>query len=195
MTRPSECGREILVNMVREDLEDIPDHPLLFPFSVRWYQPGDENLWLDIEARADDTLTFTRQMYFSEFGLRPHRLAERQCFLFDRNGASIGTATAWFDKDYHGLPYGRVHWVAIVPEMQGHGLAKPLMTIVCKRLRDLGHARATLLTSTARIPAINLYLKFGFSPEIHTDEDLDVWHELRAKLREPLDLSRYSNSG
>jgi GNAT superfamily N-acetyltransferase len=67
--------------------------------------------------------------------------------------------------------------------MQGKGLANPLMSIICHRLRELGHSRFYLTTSTARIPAINLYLKFGFQPEINSNEDLLAWREISNKLK------------
>jgi GNAT superfamily N-acetyltransferase len=55
-----------------------------------------------------------------------------------------------------------VHWVAIVPECQGIGLGKALMTLLCQRLRELGHDQAYLFTSSERVSAIRLYLRFGF---------------------------------
>jgi GNAT superfamily N-acetyltransferase len=192
MTRPGLCDRDVMVDMIREDLEDMPNYPLPSPYSVRWYQPGDDKTWLQIESKAEPSITFTPQTFVNDFGSAPQRLAERQCFLCDGHGTAIGTATACFDDDYLGLPYGRVHWVAIVPEMQGRGLAKPLMSVTCNRLRDLGHVRGHLLTSTARVPAINLYLRFGFVPVILSAEDLCVWHDLEDGLREPLDLSQFS---
>ena len=191
MTRRAQCGGEILVNMLREDLDDIPTYLLPRGYSARWYQPGDEELWVQVESQAEKALTINLKTFVKEFGSYPERLPERQCFLCDPQGTAIGTATAWFDDDYRGLPHGRLHWVAIVPEKQGLGLSKPLLTVVCRRLRDLDHQRGHLLTSTTRIPAINLYLKFGFVPEINTAADLQVWRDLQPDLREPLDLSRY----
>jgi GNAT superfamily N-acetyltransferase len=81
-----------------------------------------------------------------------------------------------------GREYGRVHWVAIVPEWQRHGLAKPLLTVVCQRLQELGHERAYLTTAPERIPAINLYLSFGFVPEVRSDEALRAWKEIEVKF-------------
>ena len=72
--------------------------------------------------------------------------------------------------------------MAIIPSMQGRGLAKPLLTVVCNRLRDLHHQRAYLITGTARIPAIKLYLKFGFVPDIQSEQDAEAWRSIQAKL-------------
>ena len=58
------------------------------------------------------------------------------------------------------------------------------MTVVCNRLRELGHDRAYLVTSTARLPAIKLYLDFGFEPEIHDAEQQRVWSPVLAVFGE-----------
>jgi ribosomal protein S18 acetylase RimI-like enzyme len=91
-------------------------------------------------------------------------LAARQKYLLGPGGEPIGTATAWFDAPQSGeeIGVGRVHWVAIVPEFQGRGLAKPLLDSVLQMLRVCGHTRAVLLTDTRRPAAIALYEKFGF---------------------------------
>jgi ribosomal protein S18 acetylase RimI-like enzyme len=98
--------------------------------------------------------------------------------LLAPDGQAIGTATAWFKDNFEGRRFGRVHWVAIVPEYQGRGLAKPLMSTICRRLQELGHDCAYLTTSTARLPAINLYRRFGFEPLIRTPEEADIWKRL-----------------
>lgn len=108
-------------------------------------------------------------------------LKERQFYLYDAVGLPIGTATAWL-KTYNNLLYGRVHWVAIVPSEQGKGLAKPLLSTVGRRLRDLKHDCAYLKTASVRIAAIGLYLKFGFVPDIRSEEDAKAWHKIREKL-------------
>lgn len=98
---------------------------------------------------------------------------------------AIGTATAWFLDDYNGKPYGRrVGWVAIVPHMRDKGLSRPMMTILCNRLKDLGHERAYLTTSTMRFPAIRLYWRFGFRGECIKPGDEDIWKELEQKIHQ-----------
>jgi len=191
MTVPSQpdiVGRNIGVRMVREDLADVPNHPVPPGYSVRWYRPGDERLWVQIHERVDKYNAANLDLFWKEFGRDPDLPARRQCFLCDADDAAVGTVTAWFDNDYRGRRYGRLHWLALVPEVQGRGLSKPLVSLTCRRMRELGHDRAYLMTSTARLPAINLYLQFGFVPDISSPDDLSAWRELRQFLKRPLDL-------
>jgi GNAT superfamily N-acetyltransferase len=175
----------VSICMIRRELKAIPDHPLPSPFSFEWYRPGDEVHWLEIQRRADQYNQITPALFERQFGNDAQELARRQCFILDGEDGEarpIGTATAWFDPDYQGQEYGRVHWVAIVPEMQGRGLANPLLTVICQRLRELGHEQAYLTTAPERIPAINLYLKFGFVPEVRSEVELRAWKGIEAIL-------------
>jgi GNAT superfamily N-acetyltransferase len=170
------------IRMIRENLDDIPDFVLPAGYSFRWYQPGDEKSWRSIHLLADKYTDVTPELHEKEFGSNIQRLTERQCFLIDRKKSPIGTASAWFDDHSKQSP-GRVHWVAIVPTEQGKSLAKPLLTTVCNRLKELGHNRAFLTTQTVRIPAINLYLKFGFIPAIDSERDRNIWRRLQKHLK------------
>ena len=173
----------VSVSMVREDLSGLPRYALPAGFSHGWYRPGDERLWVEIQASADRYNVITGELFESQFGRdAAAELGRRQCFLLDPAGRAAGTATAWFGDDYRGRSWGRVHWVAVAPAMQGRGLSKPLLAAVCERLRELGHARAYLTTAPERLPAINLYLKFGFVPELRDDGDPPVWGEIQEKL-------------
>ena len=170
--------RNVFVQMERDTLDDIPDFPPPPGYHVRWYAPGDEQTWVDIHVLAENHVEVVRSVYDREFGHDVETIRQRQCFLFASDGAAVGTATAWFNDDYFGQRYGRVHWVAVVPEYQGKGLSKPLLSVVLSRMVELGHNRAYLRTSTARLPAINLYARFGFVPSLRTPEDRAVWKDL-----------------
>lgn len=170
------------VSMVRHNLDDIPQFDLPEPYSMKLYQSGDGEAWLRIEKESEKHFPVEDELFEDQFGNELELLSNRQFFICDENGKEIGTATAWFNNDYNGLVYGLVHWVAIVPSEQGKGLAKPLMSAVCNRLKELGYDRALLNTSTARIPAINLYLKFGFVPEIKNDKDKEIWDHVMTIL-------------
>lgn len=178
--------RNLPVALERDSLEDLPSWPLPPGFSARWYQPGDQHKWVQIHLQSERYVEISEAVFRGEFGADPDCLGPRQLFLYDSHDFPIATATAWWDDDYHGHRYGRVHWVAMVPEYQGRGLARPLLSMVLHRLRDLGHRRAYLRTSTARVPAINLYLKCGFRPALHFPEDEPAWRDLAPYLKYPI---------
>lgn len=168
--------------MIRENLDNIPQYDLPPPYTIRLYQPGDEVAWEHIHLAADRYTTITPTFFEEQFGQEEERLRERQFYLCDAAGMPIGTATAWF-KSHNGQPHGLVHWVAIVPSEQGKGLAKPLLSTVCQRLRDFKYSHAYLDTTSVRLAAIGLYLKFGFVPEIKNERDAEVWLKIRKRLQ------------
>jgi GNAT superfamily N-acetyltransferase len=173
------------VRMVRENLDDIPEYGLPAGYSIRWYQPGYEEYWQKIQSLADVYARVTPDLFEREFGADIRLLSERQCFLCDNAENIIGTASAWLDN-LSGKSLGRIHWLAIIPQQQGRGLAKPLLTTICKRLKELGHSRTYLTTQSVRIPAINLYAKFGFVPVIDSDGDREIWDKLQKHVKYPL---------
>jgi GNAT superfamily N-acetyltransferase len=152
----------VRIRMECPDLRLIPNYPLPSPFTLRLFQPGDVQNWVRIESAADQYQTVTAAMFEQQFGADMARLIERQLYLCNGTGEAIGTATAWLDNTQPEQNWGRIHWVAILPAWQGQGLAKPLLSAACTRLRELGHLRAYLMTETVRLAAIALYRKFGF---------------------------------
>ena len=148
--------------MYRDDLDGIPQFEIADGYALRWYQPGDEQHWLAIHHVADTLNTFTDQSFGKQFHHDTEALKQRQCYLLDARDKPVGTATAWYDDFNVGEGFGCVHWVAILPDAQGKGLSKPLLACILSRMRDMGHWRAYLATSTARPAAVHLYEKFGF---------------------------------
>jgi len=173
--------RNVGARMIRAHLDDIPQHEAPASFSIRRYRPGDEVAWTRIHEVADIYNTFSSETFTREFGSDAAQWAARQYYLCNAEGEAIGTGTAWFTSDDEG-DCGLVHWIAVHPDMQDHGLSKPLLTAVCNRLRALGYTRARLSTSTGRLPALCLYLGFGFVPVIETDEVRFAWRAVRERL-------------
>lgn len=175
--------QNLSLRMVRDHLDSIPEYPLPSGFVMRNYRPGDRELWVQIVGDADEYIQVTPELFDKVFGPDHALLAERQFFLVAPDDRAIGTITAWVGPQPE---WGRIHWVAIVPEWQGRGLAKPMMSVACRRLRELGHERAYLITSTARVPALNLYLKFGFYPDPRDEREREAWLALTPYLKLPL---------
>ncbi len=172
----------ISVTMIRNHLDDIPHYALPPGYTIRWYHDGDEALWLAVQQASERHLEITHDVFMEWHGDYLSILNERMFFLLDADQQAIGTATAWFLDDYRGTRCGRVGWVAIVPQMRGKGLSRPMMTILCNRLRDVGHTNAYLTTSTMRFPAIRLYWDFGFRGECTKPKDIEVWKQLEQEI-------------
>jgi GNAT superfamily N-acetyltransferase len=176
------------IMMVRPTMQNLPHYPVPTPFALRWYQPGDGQHWTDIHLEADLYSDITPELFQREFGTDEAELGQRQAYLLNPDGLPIGTASAWYADGKWGENVGMVHWVAMRPQWQGQGLAKPLLSAICTKLSQFGYERTILQTSTARIPAVNLYLHFGFQPLLRHEADTAVWHTLQPHLKYPIQL-------
>ena len=161
--------------------------PLPDPYIWTYWQPGREQRWEEIQQAAELYQHVTLNDFERSFGFQEDNLSQRQLFIQDqRDGELVGTATAWFKPNYHGEPFGRVHWVAIHPDHQGRGLGRTLVVAALQRLKQLGHDRAFLTTATKRVPAIRLYLSLGFIPDWREEGSLGAWDTIRNCLPIPL---------
>ncbi|HMR65394.1 MAG TPA: GNAT family N-acetyltransferase [Anaerolineae bacterium] len=168
-------AQNVSITMVRRHLHDLPGLILPAPYRLRGYRPGDEQAWYDLHLTADHYNLITPELFQQQFGDDAQFLADRQFYLVAESDQAIGTGTAWLGQREPWLGWGRVHWLAITPEYQGRKLSEPLLAAVLQRLRDLKYTQVYLTTSSARLPAINLYLKFGFEPYILGQGDLKTW--------------------
>lgn len=141
-------------------LEDLPPRPSGTFFAIREYRLGDELAWTAIQTAADRYNTITPTLFFREFGKNPTEHA-RRVFFAAHNEQLIGTSTAWWGASQND-EWGRVHWVAVLPEWQGKGVGRNLLIATCHRLRELGHTKAFLTTSAVRVEALRLYRSIGF---------------------------------
>ena len=171
--------------MVRENLADLPQHSLPAGYTARPFAPGDRATWLRI-WRASETFETIRPSHFDEsFGDDPGAMIRRAMFLVSPAGKDVGTITAWYEKRYLRRPWGRIHWVAVLPNHRGRGLSRGMMTLAMNRLWALGHRRAMLATQTTRIPAIRTYLRFGFVPALTDAGSADAWRLVAGHVDHP----------
>jgi ribosomal protein S18 acetylase RimI-like enzyme len=99
-------------------------------------------------------------------------------------GHAVGTISAWYSRDFKGEDYGRIHWVAVRPAYRRRGLAKAGMSHAMNRLAER-HERCWLSTNTLKLPAIRMYLDFGFRPDRGAQGALPAWREVRSALDHP----------
>jgi GNAT superfamily N-acetyltransferase len=172
----------IPVEMIRDNMDHLPNFSCPAGYTIRTFVPGDERLWAEIEVAAGefDMRDEALAHFDAEFGLSAGELEDRCYFLEDPQRNAIGTAMAWYGA-LAGEACGRVHWVGIIPSHQGMKLSKPLLSAVMVRLaRD--HTSAYLTTQTTSYPAVNLYLSFGFTPYLGADSSTEGWVLLEEAL-------------
>jgi GNAT superfamily N-acetyltransferase len=176
--------QNLRLDLVRPDLNGLPEASLPSGYSLRWFRSGDAAHWLRIQRDADPFNEITPELFNRQFGCDLKRLSDCQCYLQDGVGRVVGTGTAWSADDRLEGRCGRVFWLAILRQYQGRGLGKPLISAVCNRLRELGYDRACVITGTGRLPAVGLYLQFGFQPDMQTDEQRSIWDLVFKALRD-----------
>jgi len=173
------------VIMIREDLRGIPQCPMPDGYRMRSFRRGDRATWVRVEQASEPWGALDENTFDREFGNSLSVLARRQLFLVAPDGSDVGTITAWYTRRHLARPWGRIHWLAIMPEHRRRGLSKSMMTVAMNRLRALGHRRAMLATDTRRIVAIRTYLDFGFVPDMTTGDAERAWRLVREQLDHP----------
>lgn len=151
-----------VVVMACDQLTGVAEPVPASGYRLRTYEPGDEAAWVRIHRAADVYDSFTLERFDAEFGEGRFELAERQFYAIDADGEPVGTATAWMPEAGVDPAYGRLHWVAVLPDDQRRGLGAALTAAALRRLERLGYRRAYLKTSEERRAALRLYERFGF---------------------------------
>ncbi|MDA0991192.1 MAG: GNAT family N-acetyltransferase [Verrucomicrobia bacterium] len=173
------------IRLWRPNLQNVPAFAIPDGLSLKTYSPGCEAWWREIHDDVAPNFYSGGAVFTKYFGSDPEVLGQRMVFFCD-GSRPIATATAWYENGDDGESWGRVHFVAVVRDWQGRGVSKALLSDCCARLKHLGHTRACLHTQPARLPAINLYLQFGFLPQLRTPEETAIWCELHRRVKPAL---------
>ena len=176
---------DIPVHMIRPHLEGVPQVAFPAGFGVRPMRMEEAGVWTEVQRDAERLQVIADDLFARQFGDDPPGIAQR-CFLVTApDGSAVGTISAWYGGTGYGPDWGRIHWVAIRPAYQKRGLGRAALTAAMNRLAALGHERAWLATSTARLPALKLYLDFGFAPVTNGPEAARAWRLVKAHLDHP----------
>ena len=158
-----------------DTLEHIPVFELPSRYGWRYFQPGDERRWAEIEMSAGEFKTPEEGLKgFRRYYPTDEHLDQRMIFLTD-NGVPFSTATAWFGSMGPQDRMGWLHWVSVDDVHQGQGLSKVVVSLAMHRIRELGHCCAGLSTQTASWVAIKVYHQFGFKPQIIDPAQIEGW--------------------
>jgi ribosomal protein S18 acetylase RimI-like enzyme len=167
------------LEMVRPDLEGLPEIEPPPGYSLRHYREGDAEAWGAIMSEAFTPYWNTerfRRSFFPHFGFRPERVIF-VCF----HERPVGSASAF---QWPGIPRDRgyVHMVGVKREHCGRGLGYWLTLACLRRLTEEGFKSAMLQTEDYRIPAIKHYLRLGFRPALVLEAQREKWEGLLERL-------------
>lgn len=82
----------------------------------------------------------------------------------EKNKAIVGIA---FGEVVGESGLARLGWIGVHPKHQRQGIGKALLNEFVKKCKQKGCHKVTLYTLPVLIPAMNLYLKYGFVPEAY----------------------------
>lgn len=170
------------IEMYRTTMTNIPWFSLPNDYSLRFYRPdsNDSREWASIAKAAGEfhTIEEGENQFRKSYLTHPdnYLLSERVYFLTNAEGKAIGTATAWF-TEIGGEKRGSLEWVSIVPEYQGKKLAKPMVSVVLRKIAENFNS-CHLYSQTTSWRAINMYAQFGFLPLMTVENSDKAWKQL-----------------
>ncbi|NOY82077.1 MAG: GNAT family N-acetyltransferase [Kiritimatiellaeota bacterium] len=176
------------LNMVREDLRELPPVALPAGCRVRSFGPGDDLNWTRIIAASfnarPEQYDFERIMR-GDAAFRPQRI-----FFIDHAGTTAATASAWHKPGNWGEA-GVIHYVGVLPDHRGLRLGYWVTLRAMHHISAEGRDRVVLETDDFRLPAIKTYLNLGFVPLVRHESHPERWRKVLADLGLPELAARF----
>ncbi len=149
-------------------------------YGLRTFRPGDEEVWIAI-LQTGELGTWDRPRLDEMMRGARAELPVDGIFFATYDDRPVGTACTLLHPGDGGR-VAELGWVAVAPEHRGHGLGLRVCHAVLDFIHRLGHGYAYLLTDDFRLPAIRIYLRLGFEPEITDPSHPARWAALRQAL-------------
>lgn len=143
-------------------------------YTLRPFQKGDEQSWIDICSEAFNS-DFEWKNEFREGAL---------FFACDESGTPVACAGIRLAREGEPDPTrAYLHFVACKKAHGGKGLGKAVVVAALTAARELyGFKGAVLTTDDERIFAIKLYLSLGFTPVYNSLSYFDRWNAIYSAL-------------
>ena len=142
-------------------------------YGLRGYRPGDEDAWL-VLLRSGEFGTWDRARLDWMLAGERAPLPLDGIFFATLGEQLVGAACTFLRTD----DVAELGWVVVQPAHRGQGLGLQVCRAVLCFARDLGYRYVYLLTEDYRLPAIRLYLRLGFEPEMVNPNNPALWASL-----------------
>jgi len=149
------------LEMLRNNLDNLPEIEVPDGYALRTYRPGDEDAWCSI-MEGNVGREWTPDKCRVKLTEDP-RFSPESLFFATHEGKPVASACAWTKLADESVT-GEVHMVAALENHRGKRLGHLVNCAVLHRLKELGFLKAHLLSDDWRIPAIKSYLTAGFDP-------------------------------
>ena len=169
------------LQMLRPDLERLPDQRIPAGYALRTWLPGDEQAWASI-MNTGIGADWTAAKVAEQFSTRPQFTPDAVFFAI-LGGRPVGTAAAWRIPETE-TRQGYVHMVCVLPEHRGKGLGYLVTLATLHWFKQHGFASVLLETDDWRLAAIRVYLQLGFAPRFDTGdaEMAERWQKVMGML-------------
>ena len=156
-------------------LQSAPVYTLTEGFSLRFFQPGDEQMLLELWLNGLTENT-SMENWASNITAFPTLLPQRDIYIIcDASGKAVATTIAFTRPENEGL----LHMVAAAPEARGHKLGYFMTAYGIEKLIREGEAKIMRLnTDDFRKPAVLTYLRAGFQPVLYEEGMQECWQAL-----------------
>lgn len=169
------------LRMILRPLDGLPKVEIPTGYELRTFQPGDEQLWVDVLNSTDSLGKWDMQRAFERLQGPVHVVAEGIHFITSE-GVPVATACLTHHEE---MPEAELGWVAVSPTHQGKGLGYQVCLATLHYIAGRGYPAAILYTDDHRLPAIKTYLQLGFRPLIAHESQPERWREVLAALKWP----------
>ncbi len=169
------------LEMLRDNLEDLPEIIIPEGYVLRTYESGDDQAWCDIMEGNVGT-NWTTSKFVEKMSSDP-RFSADGLFFATFEDRPVASACAW-RPSLDEKVIGDVHMVGALEDHRGRGLGHLVNSAVLARLKEQGFQKAHLKTDDWRIPAINSYLKASFEPLNTHISHAERWETILEKIEE-----------
>lgn len=152
--------------------------PLPAGYRGRAYRPGDETGWLDLLAANGQLGEWSMERLQRE--LQGALLVDAQQFIL--RGETVVAAAGVYARRRAEQEAWEIGWVAAHPQHAGRGLGSQVTATAVSAALRLPPRPVFLLTDDFRVPALKVYLKLGFVPDLQHPTYRARWQRIFAEL-------------
>jgi mycothiol synthase len=158
--------------MIRHELLSLPQVSLPAGFSARCFRKGDEAAWEAIIGDSFGSTFHFQETMKNDPGFRPERI-----WFACEGDTPIATASAWVRPEY-GESFGYLHMVGILSSHAGKGIGQQATLLALHQMAAEGRTASVLHTDDFRLPAIRIYSKLGYIPNIEHENHPMRWRAI-----------------